>query len=140
MTTTFHIFLVALAAAGLSACSASDHPENPEVKRIYSVLQAQEYSLRNDKLRREYVYSEHALGTNYNTIAFPDGKSGHGYIVFLANARDKTRILSVPAISDSFKLSRSTYNEITQKGLISIPVQRFLHGRTTGQPSSANTR
>ncbi|HEX8308071.1 MAG TPA: hypothetical protein VF645_06590 [Allosphingosinicella sp.] len=114
--------------AGLWAITAAcdQGPENPRSKGIYSVLQSEEYRLRERQQNVAYVYVKNALGSEYHTIAFP-AAGRRGYVVFLANPRDGDITYSVPSESDGrFILDKPTYQEIVDKGYVTTPLQTYL--------------
>jgi hypothetical protein len=119
-----------LTAIATTGCSSTENRDDFESKRIYSVLQSQELSLRNKAAASGYAYTHGALGTSYDTIAFPDRTRSGSYVVILANARKDSEILSVPEPPNGLVLSSKTLDEIARKGIISKPVEHYLRTRT----------
>lgn len=118
-------YAVAWLCAVTAACGQG--PETPRSKRIYSVLQSEEYRLRERQPNAPYVYVKNAFGTEYNTIAFPAAGRRGGYVVFLANPRDGDLTYSVPSESDGrFILDKSTYQESVDKGYLTVPLRTYL--------------
>lgn len=99
--------------------------EASDLKRINSVLQSQEFDLRNSRTEL-YRYQAKALDTEYNTIAFPLRGTSQKYVVFLANPKNAREILSVPNSNVPFILNRNTLKEIRDRGLITLPLYHFL--------------
>lgn len=87
---------LALLFATLSLSGCGNDPEAPGSKRIYSVLQHEEFELRQRKGRAPYVFAKRALDTEIDTIAFPLASAANGYVVFYATPEEGELILSVP--------------------------------------------
>lgn len=125
------IFLAPAIAAvlALQACSASNNSDDPESKRVYSILQSQELALRNVRTESGFIHTRNALGTEYDTIAIPDRTRSGSYVVILANASSSSEILSVPEPQNGLVLSSRTLDEISRQRLISKPVEQYLRER-----------
>jgi hypothetical protein len=116
-----------LLTALFAVTAACGGPENPRSKRIYSVLQSEEYRLRQGHPDAPYVYVKNASGTEYDTIAFPASGGRGGYVVFLANPRVDDPTYSVRSESDGgFVLDEPTYREIVAKDYVTAPLRTYL--------------
>jgi hypothetical protein len=125
MATSIKGAIVVILASALGACGAG--PETPRSKEIYSVLQWQEYQLRQQDTRQPYVFSTETLKSEYNTIAFPLIGKQRGYIVFLANPKDGDPSYSVPLEEDAqFVLDKATFQEIAAKKYVTNRLQEHL--------------
>jgi hypothetical protein len=117
--------LIAVLFVVTAACGSG--PETPRSKRIYSVLQSEEYRLRQQPPNGAYVYVKNAFGSEYNTIAFPLVGNRRKYVVFLANPGDGDPTYSVPESEERFILDKPTYREIVEKGYVTNPLRLYLH-------------
>ena len=108
-----------------AACDSG--PETPRSKRIYSVLQSEEYQLRQRATNGAYVYVKNAFGSEYDTIAFPLSGNRGEYIVFLANPEERDPIYSVPIEEDAkFLLDEATFQDIAAKKYVAGRLQEHL--------------
>jgi hypothetical protein len=108
----------------IAGCSKGDYEDSLTAKRLYSVLQGEEYRITG-VTGPDYIFNAHATGTDIRTIAFPlRGKPGR-YVVILANAKNREEILSVPGNPD-FRVDRKALEEISRKRLVSRPVEAYL--------------
>jgi hypothetical protein len=101
-------------------------------KRPYSVLQSEEYRLRQSGERYRYVFRRRALGSEYNTLALPSRNHSGEYVVLIANAAGPDGLLTVPSDGKEQPLITSaTLNELASRGLLSEASKAYLAGRTT---------
>lgn len=114
----------------LFSCNSSGRQGEFERKKIYSVLQSEELALRGVGTE-SYVYKARTLGSNYDTIAFPDRRRKSAYVVLLAKARHTSEIMSVPEPAEDVVVSSFTLDEISRKGLVSKSVEQYLRTRTS---------
>ncbi|MER8772360.1 hypothetical protein NKH63_27175 [Mesorhizobium sp. M0960] len=129
MTSTSWKALSVLMFAIIPFPGCSNDPESPENKRIYSVLQHQEFELRQQNNRANYFFGKRVMDTEINTIAFPLAGEAKGYVVFYATPEEGGLILSVPQQYDDISLTKQTLEAIVDKGLISKPLEIHLASR-----------
>lgn len=114
---------------GLGACSPGDYEASMAGKEAYSVLEVQMQKLTANPIRALYVFSRNAEDSRFDTLAFPIESANDKYFIVIANAKSADQILKIWKKDEkNFKISRSTFVEISRKGYASEPVQRYLSG------------
>lgn len=106
------------------------YAQSLKAKQPYSVLQSEEYALRQSPRRYRYVFKRRAHGTKYDTLALPT-KSGDGnYVVMIANASEPNEVLTVPGDEvDQPRITRVILQELVLRGMLSDSSRRYLATR-----------
>jgi hypothetical protein len=120
-----------LFASPLVSCGGP-YDQSMEAKRPFSVLQSEEFALRQSPQRYRYVFKRKALGSEYNTLALPSrSRSGH-YVVIIANAASPDRVLTVPNDDvEQPRITTATLDELVSRGMLSDASKAYLAARTT---------
>ena len=106
------------------------YDQSMEAKRPFSVLQSEELRLRQSAKRYRYVFTRHALGTEFNTLALPSQSNRNHYIVMIANAEGDDKILAVPSSDlEQPSITPATLNELVSRGMLSNASRAYLANR-----------
>jgi hypothetical protein len=113
----------------LTGCGAELDDKQP-----YSVLQSEEYRLRQSGERYRYVFKRRALGSEYDTLALPSRNHSGQYVVMIANAAGPDNVLMVPSDERARPLiTPATLSELASRGLLSDASKAYLVHRMTEQ-------
>ena len=120
-------------ALSLVGCGGH-YDQSMDAKEPYSVLQSEEFTLRQSAKHYRYVFRRRALGTEFDTLALPGrSQSGH-YVVMIANAVEPDRILTVPGKDvEQPLITSATLDELVTRGMLSDASKAYLAARTTNQ-------
>lgn len=122
-----------LLALPLVGCGGP-YDQSTDAKRPYSVLQSEEFKLRQSSERYRYVFRRRALGTEFDTLALPSRSHRGHYVVMIANAAGPDRVLTVPSYDvDPPVITSATLDELVSRGLLSNASKAYLAARTTGR-------
>jgi hypothetical protein len=115
-----------------TACTSGDYEASLQGKAAYAVLEAQKASLEAKPTTLPYVFTANSNGSGFDTLAFPVKADDGKYFLIIANAKRKDEILKVWKKDEArFHITRSTFEDIRQKGYASETALRYLRAQVS---------
>jgi len=117
-------------ALPLVSCGGS-YDQSIDAKHAYSVLQSEEFRLRQSAKRYRYVFRRRALWSEFDTLALPSRSHDGHYVVMIANAAGPDRVLAVPEDDAEQPLVTSaTLEKLASHGMLSASSEAYLAAHT----------